>query len=122
MRSPRSARRLRSRPPRHDRLEPLARFIDLTTAGEEHHFVVYVEGHQRPDDEHLVTGSPPLSPDVHPFDALAVFVAPPSRYPLGLPTVAPAAFLPYPTLIPPLYDSQWLSSTHGRVFPRSPTD
>src|SRR3546814_2347606 len=75
MRSPLSARRLRSRPPRHDRLEPLARFIDLTTAGEEHHFVVYVEGHERPDDEDLELGMLPLEPDVHPFDELAGFVA-----------------------------------------------
>src|SRR3546814_15582607 len=84
MRSPLSARRLRSRPPRHDRLEPLARFIDLTTAGEEHHFVVYVEGHERPDDEDLALGMLPLEPDVHPFDPLPGFVAPDSWSPLGL--------------------------------------
>src|SRR3546814_8072944 len=97
MRSPLSARRLRSRPPRHDRLEPLARFIDLTTAGEEHHFVVYVEGHERPDDEDLELGMLPLEPDVHPFDELAGFVAPDSWSAMGLRTVGTATYLDDPT-------------------------
>src|SRR3546814_12726140 len=85
MRSPLSARRLRSRPPRHDRLEPLARFIDLTTAGEEHHFVVYVEGHERPDDEALELGMLPPEPDLHPFHDMAGFVLPCSGSAMRLP-------------------------------------
>src|SRR3546814_55867 len=104
MRSPLSARRLRSRPPRHDRLEPLARFIDLTTAGEEHHFVVYVEGHERPDDEDLELGMLPPEPDVHPSAAMAGFV-PPDPWPANgpspvRPSAAPTAPAPRPARAP----------------------
>src|SRR3546814_15848064 len=114
MRAPLSARRLRSRPPRHDRLEPRARFIDLTTDGEEHHFVVYVEGHERPDDEDLELGMLPLEPDVHPFDELAGFVAPDSWSAMGLRTVGTATYLDYPTRVPEPVASTVLLDRHGR--------
>src|SRR3546814_5552431 len=76
--------------------------------------VVYVEGHERPDDEDLELGMLPLEPDVHPFDELAGFVAPDSWSAMGLRTVGTATYLDDPTRVPERVASAVLLDRHGR--------
>jgi hypothetical protein len=81
MRSTTSSRRLRSRPPRHRPIVAIARLIDEATVEDRDHVLIYVE--EDPNDE-IVLGLKPFDSDIHPFDELAGFDAPPEWAMFGL--------------------------------------
>lgn len=85
-----SPRRLRSRPPRHGRLEAIARVLDLAAVDEPGHVLVHVLG--EPDDE-VELGVRPLDVDVHPFQELAGLTAPEDWWAVGVRARGRATFL-----------------------------
>jgi hypothetical protein len=85
-----SARRLRSRPPRHHRLDAIARVVDEAAEGASGHLLVHVVG-EPVDDVEL--GVRPVPEGSHPFGVLAGFEAPEEWWAFGVRVRGRARFL-----------------------------
>jgi hypothetical protein len=92
-----SPRRLHRRGPHHRLLPAVAEIVDQATADDPGHVLVYVEDPVQPD---VSLGFRSIDPDVHPFNVLAGFTAPPEWAAFGIRARGRAHHLDEPAAAP----------------------
>lgn len=97
MRSTSPTRRLRHRAPRHRLLASVAGIVDLATADDPDHVLVYVEGTDQPQ---VSIGFKSIEREVHPIEVLAGFTAPDEWCAFGVSARGRARHLDDPTAAP----------------------